>query len=184
MSEQLLKHSQRVVNVFGGVGYSLLMALYAAVIALGLIWLLSAGYMDPLGFSADFTAPREVPEEQTDVEVSMVGSILAYLVTGFMVVTAIFVLMALPYWLGRLGSKWLKRLIRLCQISVTPASLLIGKLIACGLAIVPSSIMVIADAGALYLAASSFLISLLAVVVFILQHAIAAMSRFEAKDIW
>lgn len=184
MTEQTLRHSQRVVNVFGAVGYSLIIFLYVFLVLLGLLWVLSMGHMDFMGISLDPPDQPQVQSEENSQQPSGVATVLAYLLTGFMVVTAMFVFVSLPYWLGKIGSKWLKRLIRLCQIPVTLTSLLIGKLIACGLAVVPSSIFVINDIGAIYMAITVLTVSTLSAVVFVVQHSIAGMSRLEAKNVW
>lgn len=97
----------------------------------------------------------------------------------------LFVMIALPYWLGRSGSRLLKRAIRYCRYPVTLKTLLLGKLLVCGVVMVPII------PGGLYAGADMivtivlFAVAMLALVVFAIQHYLATMSEVvAAKDVW
>jgi hypothetical protein len=101
-----------------------------------------------------------------------------------MAVTVLFVTISLPYWLGKIGSRLLKRAIRFFQWPVTPMSLLVAKFISSGLATVPILVYGTQDIGNIMLMISLLIFVILAFGAFLLQHYFAKMSNLEAKEIW
>ena len=146
-------------------------------------WLIVGGQLMFIGVSPEALEPANEPVA-SPTRPSLLALVAAYVATAFMALTSLFVLVTLPYWLGKLGSRILKKMIRLCQIAVTPSTLLTGKILVCSFATVPALLYVVYDINALYLAVVSIIISVIAIIIFILQHSIAKMSHFEAKDIW
>ena len=179
----MLLTSQRITNMFGAVGYSVLLVNYALVAASVLWWLIQSGHGDVLGIPPAQETP--VIEELTDAgEPSLILSIFAYAVTIVMLLVVLFVTVTLPYWLGRSGSYMLKRLIRLFVEPLTPAALLLGKIIAKGIVAVPILLIVAEDISGIATLLFVTGLVLLTLVLFLLQHYLARMNGLEAKEIW
>lgn len=116
---------------------------------------------------------------------SFIVQIIQILFLAIMSTIVLFVFVSLPYWLGRCGSYILKRCIRLCQAPVTLMNLLIGKVIACGLATVPVLIAGVCDVRQLPIVITLLTLITVALLIFLMQHYLARMSEVtEAKDIW
>ncbi len=175
---------RRIVNIFGAVGYTLLIFAYAITLGVIAMWLVQGGHMEFIGVTASEAQSVEVVE-QNIVEPALVWRLLTYMFTAVTTLAVLFVLVTLPYWLGRSGSKLMKRSIRYCQRSVTLASLLGAKALACG---VGAGIIVI---GGVYMGitieVSLVLLGVvgLALLVFLIQHYLAKTSEVvEPKDVW
>ena len=175
---------RRIVNIFGAIGYSLLIFVYAITLGVVMMWLVNGGHLEFIGVSPADAQVIYVTSSEA-AQPSFAWQVFAYVLTVVMAMIVLFVMVTLPYWLGRSSSRILKRAIRYCQQPVTLASLLAGKVLACGIGAVPIII------GGLYLKASiSIVIVLLGVVslalfVFLIQHYLARMSEVvAAKDVW
>lgn len=183
MNEDVRKPSRRIVNVFGAIGYSVLITVYTVVVGVGLMWLIEGGHMSSLGIN-----PPDANTSESVVESSQAPSgimmMIAYLITAFMALTVMFVMVTLPYWLGRSGSFLLKRAIRFCQWSVTPRTLLLGKMLACAVAASPVLIMIAQDINQIIVAFVILAAIAVSAVVFLLQHHLAKANNLQAKEIW
>ena len=140
--------------------------------------------MEFIGVTAPKAQSVEVVEQDA-VDPVFVWRFLTYVFASVMGITVLFVVVTLPYWLGRSGSRLMKRSIRYCQRSVTLASLLGAKALACG---VGAGIIVI---GGVYMGitieVSLVLLGVvgLALLVFLIQHYLAKTSEVvEPKDVW
>ncbi len=177
--------SRRIVNMLGAIAYSLLILAYAVVAGITLMWLLNNGHLSLTTAPLDPALPAEVVQEETgDSTVSVLLEVVAYAITGLMLLTVLFVLVSLPYWLGKSGSYLLKRAIRLCKWSVTPMSLFVAKIIACGVVMIPVSMFIMQDISNLFSLIAIIVIVGFALTVFMLQHYLAKMTNIEAKHIW
>lgn len=176
--------SHRIVNMFGAIGYSLLIFTYAIVAGTILLWLIHSGNGEALGLIP------ETPDQPIDLgsgdpaDANILISIFAYAVTIIMALVVVFITITLPYWLGRSGSYIVKRAIRLFKISVTPTSLLLAKVIANGISVVPILLLVAEDIGNILtlIIVSGLIVCTL--VLFLLQHYLAKMNHLEAREIW
>ena len=178
---------RRVVNTFGATGYSLLILGYAMVLGGVLMWLVGSGSLETLGVPADsLRVTTQPPIVQTDTsDPSLVALIPMYVLSATIFLTVIFVTITLPYWLGKVGSYLLKRSIRWCQIPVTLKSLLIGKLLAVGIALVPVLIALMYTMVELPVSIFQVLVLGVTLCVFLIQHYLASTSEVvEAKDVW
>ena len=178
--------SRRIVNMFGAVGYSLLIATYAIVASMVFYWLISSGHLTPnvlqveSGVVSDELAGGHGSESAT----SLVFELMAYIVAGFMALTVVFVVVTLPYWLGRSGSYLIRRAIRLCGLAVSRLSLLFGKIISCAMVVLPVAVLVaqdISQLGALVLVSA---MTGLAFSVFMFQHYLAKMNDLSPEEVW
>lgn len=170
--------------MLGAIAYSLLLVAYAIVAAITLLWLVNNGQIETVP-SSEVAAPTEVAISGTGGSVaSIILEIAAYVVTGLMLLTVLFVIVSLPYWLGKSGSFLLKRAIRLFQWSVTPLTLFVGKVIACGVVMLPVSVFIMQDISNLFSLLSIIVLVSFALFIFMLQHYLAKMTNIEAKQIW
>lgn len=167
---------RRVVNVFGAVGYSLLAALIMIVVARVLVQLVGAG-----------TVPSAVHGDRTSSPVvtlpspSLLELIGQSMMLGAAAGALLFLMAALPYWLGRGMSRMMKCAVRWCGYTLTLRSLLFGKLLACGVVMVAA----IMTGGQLALILSVGLMSVLVALIFLIQHYLAVSSEVvETKDVW
>lgn len=171
-----------IVNMFGAIGYTLLIAAYAIAAAVLLLWLIQGNHLAVLGVPPPVSTPPELLATAVAPEAaapSWFGRLLLVLSAVLMMGAVVVVVVTLPYWLGLSGSSILKWLIRCCRWPVTVRSLLIAKVLACGTATVPSLLAwlyVIADP-CVTLVQSSIVTT--AMLLFLLQHYLA----YRSEDI-
>lgn len=187
MKARSLLSSQRITNMFGAVGYSLLIVNYAIVVGAVLLWVINSGYGDIIGVPPnDALSPEDTGAlvEPGESNTPLLFEIMAYVITMVMGMVVIFVTITLPYWLGRSGSMVLKRLIRIFYEPITPVVLLLAKVIANGIVAVPMLVIVansLKDIPALIVVSGLVFVAL---IMFLLQHYLAKMNNLEAKNIW
>jgi hypothetical protein len=109
-----------VVNILGTVGYMLLVTVWAffAAILLALLFDASAGMGQP-----EVTQP---PESET----SGTGPVMvaaSYVITGLVILVSVGIVVTLPYFIGKWGSRLLRGLMKLCRIDVTRRQLFFVK---------------------------------------------------------
>ena len=179
-------NSQRITNMFGAVGYSLLIINCAIVAGAVLLWLINSGYGSAMGLQPEVPAETYAPVGDTAPSgaLSVVLDIIAYTIAIVMGLAVIFVSITLPYWLGRVGSYCIKRIANLFIQVLTPAMLLLVKVIANGLIAVPILVIVAADIKNIPVLLFVSGLVLVALVMFLLQHYLAKMNNLETKDIW
>ena len=79
----------------------------------------------------------------------------------------------------------LKRSVRFCQCPVTLVTLLVGKVLACGVATVPVLLAGILQMGNLWVVVILLVFITVALIIFLLQHYLAYTSEVvQAKDVW
>lgn len=183
MRNRLAAHSQKVVNVFGAVGYTLLIFVITLSMISFFSWMLNLGYIASDTSNANRPEPSNT-DSTTGDQATLIALIFAYTIMILTGLVTVFVTVTLPYWLGKLGSRILKKIIRLCQIPVTPNSLLFAKILATGFAASPILLLIATDISSISLVFATAVIASITLVIFIVQHTIAKMSSFEAKDIW
>ncbi len=174
---------RRIVNTFGAIGYTLLWFSYVIVLGVGVMWLAQGGHLEIIGVS-----PVEKPVQIVEgdiVQPSLAWQIVSYSITLIMMGVVLFVMIALPYWLGRSGSRLLKRAIRYCRYPVTLKALLLGKFLACGVVMAPIVIGGVYAGADMIVTMVLLAVVMLALVVFAIQHYLATMSEVVvAKDVW
>ena len=189
MNARGIKPIRRLINMFGALAYSLLIFTYAVIVGAGLLWLARSGLLMQLGVSPETVqpalAPPTTPSDTTPRAVPFLLQVVQLVLMSVMTVAVLGVVVMLPYWLGRCGSYLLKRSIRLCHSQVTLATLLFGKILACGIGTVPVLIMAMYDARQWPIAAVLLGVITVALVLFATQHYLAKSSEVvEAKDVW
>ena len=174
---------RRIVNIFGAIGYSLLIFAYAVSIGVLIMWIIQGGHLEVIGVSQD-TSSVVQPDSQNSDNPSFIWQTLTYIFMICMFLVTLFILVTLPYWLGRGGSRVLKRIIRYCQYPVTLATLLTAKVltsflgaalvVVCGLLRIDTIVIL-----------TLLSITLLSLVIFLVQHYLAKTSEVvEPKDVW
>lgn len=186
MKARNLLSSQRITNMFGAVGYSLLIINCAIVAGAILLWLINSDYGNAMGLQPEVPVGVDEPVGDTTPSgaLSVVVDIIAYTIAIVMGLAVMFVSITLPYWLGRVGSYCIKRIANLFIQVLTPAMLLLVKVIANGLIAVPILVIVAADIKNIPVLLFVSGLVLVALVMFLLQHYLAKMNNLETKDIW
>ena len=187
MKARNLLSSQRITNMFGAVGYSLLIINCAIVAGAVLLWLINSGYGNTtIGLQPEAPAETYAPVGDTAPSgvLSVVLDTIAYTIAIVMGLAVIFVSITLPYWLGRVGSYCIKRIANLFIEVLTPAMLLLVKVIANGLIAVPILVIVATDIKNIPVLLFVSGLVLVALVMFLLQHYLAKMNNLETKEIW
>lgn len=187
MKTRLNVPTRRIANLFGAVGYTLLSIVYVVVVGGVVMWLVQHDTLSFIGVHP--VKPIELVPTEVIPEAPKTAPILVQLIQLFfasvLLIAVIFVVVSLPYWLGRSSSRLLKRMIRLLKYPVTLRSLLFAKLIACGLATIPALILVIYDMKQLPLVITELAVVTIAAIIFLVQHHLAENSEvMEAKDTW
>ena len=186
MKARNLLSSQRITNMFGAVGYSLLIINCAIVAGAILLWLINSDYGNAMGLQPEVPVGVDEPVGDTTPSgaLSVVVDIIAYTIAIVMGLAVIFVSITLPYWLGRVGSYCIKRIANLFIQVLTPAMLLLVKVIANGLIAVPILVIVATDIKNIPVLLFVSGLVLVALVMFLLQHYLAKMNNLETKEIW
>ena len=186
MKARNLLSSQGITNMFGAVGYSLLIINCAIVAGASLLWLINSDYGTVRGLQSEVPAGVDEPVGDTAPSgaLSVVLDIIAYTRAIVMGLAVMFVSITLPYWLGRVGSYCIKRIANLFIEVLTPAMLLLVKVIANGLIAVPILVIVAADIKNIPVLLFVSGLVLVALVMFLLQHYLAKMNNLETKEIW
>ena len=186
MKARNLLSSQRITNMFGAVGYSLLIINCAIVAGAILLWLINSDYGNAMGLQPEVPVGADEPVGDTTPSgaLSVVVDIIAYTIAIVMGLAVIFVSITLPYWLGRVGSYCIKRIANLFIQVLTPAMLLLVKVIANGLIAVPILVIVATDIKNIPVLLFVSGLVLVALVMFLLQHYLAKMNNLETKEIW
>lgn len=180
---EVSKPSRRIVNLFGAFGYTLLIFSITVTVGVVMMWLIQGGHFqsEPL--------PEEIvsdgaPVESDDQSGGVLLTILAYGITAFMFLAVIFILITLPYWLGKTGSYILRKVIRFFRWRVTWFSLLISKIIISFLAVVPMLTLTAGDTSLLSVLFFVSILSVLALASFLMQHHLARVNELSVEDIW
>lgn len=118
-----------VVNAFGAVGYTLLVAAWTFFLAVLLSSLFEA-YASQ-GQSSGVLSPSPKPNPTSAGPVVVVAG---YIITGLIAAVSLAIVATLPYFIGRWGSRILKAFMKLCRIDMTKRQLFFVKAI---LAILP-----------------------------------------------
>lgn len=175
---------RRLINMFGAVGYTLLTFAIAIGLSFAVIKLASIGALSSIGLPAsdEMSASTQPQPTTTDVpQPSITILVLRGMAAGVLIGVMLFVMAALPYWLGRGMSRLVKRSIRYCKCAVTLQSLLMAKVVIClgyigGIAMIGMPPMLLV---------SLFGIIGLVMIIFLTQHYLASSSEVvEAKDVW
>ena len=182
---KLLVATRRIANSFGAVGYSLLAFIYAVILGGIILSLINGGQLSKIGIEpvgeTMYSQELEADEPQ---KTNIFAMIFAYIFAAISVISAVFIFVTFPYWLGRGGSYFLKRLIRLFQQQVTLLSLLIAKATACLVPVFFAATLVLFDISNLALSSIAVSLASMAGLVFLIQHYLAKSDGLEARDIW
>lgn len=184
MNVRGLLTSRRIVNMFGAIGYSVLVVTYVIVVVVMAIWLVRGGYSDSLDMTPAEGSLEVAPLESEAENTPILVSIFAYTVTTIMFLTVVFVTITLPYWLGKSSSFFIKRGLGLLNIPITSTSILLSKLVANGLVILPMLLIVAEDIAGIFTLLFVAGLTGVALMLFLIQHYLAKMTRLEAQDIW
>lgn len=183
MDEAVKKPSRRILNAIGALGYSLLIFTYVIVAGVVLLWAASEGHLAAISLSTDpAIEPGEIVDKTS--QTSLLMTVLTYIITAFIALTVVFVMITLPYWLGKSGAYMIRRALELLRINITPLTLFVAKFIACSLAAVPILVILASDINNIVIALAILTAIGISFVLFILQHYLAKVGGLKAEDIW
>lgn len=174
---------RRLINTFGAAGYTLLAFAIAVGVAYAVVKLAAIGALSPIGVPAmdEVSVEAQSQPAATGESPSIMALVLRGMTAGALIGVMLFVMAALPYWLGRGMSRLVKRSIRFCRYAVTLQSLLTAKALLC--AGYAGVVLIIGAPPALLI--SLFGMTGLAAIIFLTQHYLASSSEVvEAKDVW
>lgn len=170
------------VNTFGAIGYMLLIAAWAFFAAVGVALL-----VDP----SIRSLPSEVVQQSTvhtPTEPSPAVIVASYALTGLVIVVSVFIIITLPYFIGKWGSRMVRCLMGVLKMSITRDRLFLVKSVLATLPLVglmiihftlhPESITF----GAMYVATVG--VSVLSIGSFLLQQLVARRLKTPAGHIW
>ena len=148
---------KRIINAFGAVGYTLLLFVYAIISLSAVVWLMRRGKFFGLSINLRTAEPlmQTAPTEPEPLMAQLLSAALG-------IATALF-----------------------CQCPVTLVTLLVGKVLACGVATVPVLLAGILQMGNLWVVIILLVFITVALIIFLLQHYLAYTSEVvQAKDVW
>ena len=157
------------VNVFGAIGYMLLVASWAFFLAIIIALLLDPSVR---------TLPTDIVQSQatpTPKGPSLAVIVASYAITALAVMVSLFVLVTLPYFVGKWCARMIRRLMTMLKIAITTGQLFLMKsmlatlpligLMIINFTLVPESVtfaaMYVATVGLSALSIGSFLVQLL-----------------------
>ena len=149
---------KRIINAFGAVGYTLLLFVYAIISLSAVVWLIRRGKFFGLSINLRTAEPlvQTAPTEPEPLVAQLLSAALGIATALVLVIT----LTALTYWLGRGGSRMLKRSVPVLLAGILQMGNLWVVIILLGFITV-------------------------ALIIFLLQHYLAHTSEVvQAKDVW
>lgn len=170
------------INAVGAVGYLLLA--YGTAISLSCVALAVV----QLSGTAAPVASEPTPASGTSLPLGDFGSVVGAVVTAVMVVVTVLVLFFLPYIVGRYGSRVVHTLVGWLRINKTSKDLLLFKLLLSALLL--AVLVVVSYTGVLEPTLQSALllvqggVTLLTMLLFITQHALARRHKRVFERIW
>ncbi len=172
-----------VANVFGAIGYMLLVAAWAFSLAVILAIL-----FETTGVGQPSMPLEPTKETVTAGSPSPVVMVASYAITGLVVLVSLGILVTLPYFVGKWGARIVKGFMKLTRIDMTRKQLLLVKgclaalpllvLMVLQLALTPEGIVFAAMFGATVAA------SLLAIVAFLMQALLARRQKLSIDEVW
>lgn len=123
-----MKHSVRregVVNIFGAAGYLLLFAAWTFFLAVVLSFIFDGQGM---GRADEVLAPS-AESSSPSAPVGSIAWVVGYILAGLAVLFSLVVLILLPYFVGKWGSKIVKAFMKVCRIDMTNRQLFFVKAI-------------------------------------------------------
>lgn len=170
-------------NVFGAIGYMLLIA----------AWTFSLAVVFAIFFEATGAGRPNAPLEpakgiSTGGSSSQVVVIASQVIAGLAVLLSAIMLVALPYFIGKWGSRIVKGFMKICHIDMTAEQLLLVK---GGLAVVPLLILMVLQLllkpeGIVFAAMFTLTVAAaaLAVVAFLVQTLLARRQKLSIDRLW
>jgi hypothetical protein len=171
-----------VVNVFGAIGYMLLVATWVFFVAIVIALALDPSIRT---FPTDITQHPNLPSPEKP---SLAVIVAGYAITGLMIAISAFIVVTLPYLVGKWGARMIRQLMVALKIPITKSQLFFTKSIVAVLPLVGLMIINFTLApdtvtfAAMYI--STVVLSALSVTAFLIQLVIARRLNIPADQTW
>ncbi len=184
MKNRRVRKAFILVNSFGIIGYACTLVAWTLFIAIVLMLLMQSSVVT--------VPPETILQEGSTTgaaaESPAVAKVFAYIITAIIVVLSIAIFVALPYFIAKVGSRFLRRSLKLLHISPAKRNMFFAKCIA---TIVPLLGFVVitflsepVDMTIPAVHIATILAGLLAIGSFLLQIVIARALSVPSKDVW
>lgn len=176
------KKGYRLINVVGGAGY--LIALFGYIIFASLLTMAVIPELSTSQLVSPSQSGYGGPPMANDP--SLFSTAIAYIIAILGLIITLCILVILPYWIGKAGSRLVMRLQKLLRVKPSLLSAYIAKT---GLSLLPFIAVTIAvmlvDVGyAFELLVATAISSFVAVVIFSIQSIMAVYKNRQIKFVW
>ena len=188
MSMRTILPIRRVINIFGAIGYNLLVPACAIAIGVGLLQLAWSGALEIIDIRPEIicvpilpSSPPETAPPSLPLAIKALDVVLTLIVT----MAVLCAVVVLPYWLGRFSSAVLRRAIKLCGKPVTLNLLLFGKVIVSLVGAALALAISLYDPRQWLITVALLAAIIAALVIFAVQYCLAKISKtVKAADVW
>ena len=188
MSMRTILPIRRVINIFGAIGYNLLVPACTIAIGVGLLQLAWSGALEIIGIRPEIICVPILPSsppEAAPPSLPLAIKALDVVLTSVVTIAVLCAVIVLPYWLGRFSSAVLRRAIKLCGKSVTLNLLLFGKVLVSLVGAVLALAISLYDPRQWLITVVLLAAIIAALVIFAMQHCLAKISKtVKAADVW
>lgn len=177
------RFEKRVVlaNSFGALGYVALFVTWALFVSIVLMALMDVSVIQLP--TDNLVQPSEDQSNPSGMTITV-----AYLVTGLAVIASLFVVVALPYLIGRWGAKLNRMILAIAKVTLSHRTLFAGKLLMLSIPAIgmytASFFLPPENTEAFAVSVLGSVMTVVAVVVFGLQHVVARRLNVNIKKIW
>ena len=170
------------VNVFGAIGYMLLVASWAFFVAIVIALLLDPSVRT---LPTDTMQSQAVPASGEPAPAVIVAS---YAITVLVIIVSVFVLVTLPYFVGKWCARMIRRLLSILKVPITKGQLFLTKSILATLPLIGLMIINLTMApesitfAAMYV--STVFLSAMSIAAFLIQLMITRRLKIPTDQMW
>lgn len=177
----------RIANIFGAAGYTMLAFALSLVAISVLYWAIRSGLLVGMGLTPESlvvekTPTSPAPEAQS---LSFVEQTMSVLVSIIVMFSFGFMMVSLPFWIGKISSALLKKSILLVVGRVSLGTLFFAKVVACSVVMAAALVLRLIELNRLPFLILQSLSIVAAIGCFSVQHYLAKASEvIEVKEVW
>jgi hypothetical protein len=181
MKRKRVRKAFILVNTIGTAGYLLLVTTWALFAAVVLVLFIQSSSVAP--------STIIVPDSQIEPSEAAVGSqVTAYVITTIVAIASFAILVTLPYFIAKWGSRFLRHILKVMRITVSKRALFFTKCITAALPLLGFAIVALlvdpADMTIPAVHIATIITGLLTMGCFLLQMYIARSLNLATSDIW
>jgi vacuolar-type H+-ATPase subunit I/STV1 len=171
-----------IINIIGGIGYLVLLfgyILFASVLAMAIIPEITSGQLITPDGSSGGGSPAAG-------EYSLLATVITYIITGLALIVSAFILVVLPYWIGRTGSSLVSGIVKFIKSSPSLLNTYVVKMFISILPfiLVTTAVIIVDTHYAFELLVAAAISSFVSVVIFSIQSTIAVIKNRNVNYIW